>query len=279
MESEFTIYSYFQKSKKLRNLLTRTKALVLRETKFRDQSKICLVFTEHFGTLSVMLKGVRNPKNQMNGLFSTGNMVEMVFYRKNNRDLHLVRDARLLYSPLSAAPDLERFSAIYQLVATLREVTGSEDPHHLLFNALELTMEQLCHPESPNYQLLLTWFLLRLTTLLGFEPGLDRCVLTGEHLDCGNTEGVWFLFDPGGIALPGPGSRSGTEKRWLSGAAWGLLCSLRGQTGTLQPTGPQSRDAASLLSEVLQDYCSSHAEHAPGKKNRQILSRLASGTE
>ncbi|MBF0586345.1 DNA repair protein RecO [Prosthecochloris sp. N3] len=259
-------------------MLEKTRGFVLREVKFRDQSKICQLFTERFGTISVILKGVRSPKNRMSGLFSTGNMVELVLYRKHNRDLHLVRDARLLHSPLAAMPDLERFSAMYRLVETLREVTGTEEPYPALFGALALALEQICRTGEHDYEMMLAWFLARMASILGFEPEIDRCVLSGRPLrpldDDAYSNGFWLLTDPGGIALTGPGSTSSVGKQSVSADAYLLLCTLCGRRREMPANHRPSHAATMELSNLLQDYCTAQVDHQPHEKNRRIISRL-----
>ena len=259
-------------------MLVKTRGVILKEIKFRDQSKICPVFTEHFGKISVILKGVRNPKNKLSGVFSTGNMVELVIYKKQNRDLHLVSDALLLQSPMSARPDMERFTTIYQLIETLKQVTGSEEPHPMLFRFLAATIEELCKPER-DYQLVLAWFLIRLVTVLGFEPELEQCVISGEPLipaaeAMAPDENLYFLFDPGGIAFAGPSALIRSEKRALPALSFRLLRWLSRQNIDALPDIRIPEEHPRRLCELLQDYCAVHIDHNPPVRNRRIISQI-----
>ena len=59
-------------------MIVKTRAVILREIKYRDQSKICSIYTRDFGKMSVIIKGARNPKNRLSSLFNAGNVVDLV---------------------------------------------------------------------------------------------------------------------------------------------------------------------------------------------------------
>ncbi len=262
-------------------MLVKTKGVILREIKFRDQSKICPVFTEHFGKISVLLKGVRNPKNKLSGLFSTGNMVELVLYKKQNRDLHLVSDALLLQSPMSAEPDMERFTTLYQLIETLKLVTGSDEPQPALFGFLSTTLEEMCKPDR-DFQLLLAWFLIRLVAVLGFEPELEQCVISGEPLfPAAETmppdQELSFVFDPGGVAFAAPAATQRAEQRPIPALSFRLLRWLSRQNIDALQGIDIPAEHPRRLCDLLQDYCAMHIDHLPSVRNRRVISQIRPG--
>ncbi|MEI6639879.1 MAG: recombination protein O N-terminal domain-containing protein, partial [Chlorobium sp.] len=81
-------------------MIVKTRSVILRETRYRDQSKICLLYTREFGKMSVIVKGARNPKNRLSSLFSPGNVVDIVLYKRDGREIQLVSDGNLVFSPM-----------------------------------------------------------------------------------------------------------------------------------------------------------------------------------
>ncbi len=162
-------------------MIVKTRAVILRETKFRDQSKICSIYTREFGKMSVIIKGARNPKNRLSGLFSAGNVVDLVLYKKSSRDIQLVSDGNLVLSPMVPAPDMERFAILYRIIDFVRHTTENDEKNLPLFTLLAGTLEQLYHPDG-NFPQLYAWFLLRFVSVLGFQPSLQKCVFSGEEL-------------------------------------------------------------------------------------------------
>ncbi|ASQ89681.1 DNA repair protein RecO [Prosthecochloris sp. GSB1] len=260
-------------------MLAKTQGIVLRETKFRDQSKICSLYTRDFGRISVILKGGRNPKNRLSGIFSTGNLLEIVIYRKENRDIQLVREARIVHSPLTAEPDLERYSALYQLIETVKSATRGEERNTRLFDALSVTIERLCSPAG-DYNVLLAWFMLRLITSLGFEPSLDRCVLTGREIrplvrqDA--IDRLFLLYEQGGVAVAPKNAASGADRQLLPLSVYLLMIALRDidvrSIDDLEPSGKTGKQ----LCDILQNYCARHGEHEPRPKNRTVITQILS---
>lgn len=258
-------------------MIVKTRAVVLREIKYRDQSKICLLMTREYGQLSVILKAVRNPKNKMSGLFSPGNIVDTVIYKRSTRDLQLTSDASLVLSPLSQEPDLERFGVLYRVLDIVRHASGPEEKNLPLYTLLHSTIERLCAPEG--FMPTLAWFLLHLAGVLGFEPSIDRCVFSQEELlpaisSCGLRE-LHFVHDPGGFALPNAQAAIDSLLQPVPVEHYLLLHALcRGPENGSIPGLPDAEVAA--LCDLLQDYCSRHLEHMPHRKHLDIVSRLIS---
>ncbi len=260
-------------------MLAKTLGIVLRETRYRDQSKICALYTRDFGRLSVILKGGRNPKNRLSGIFSTGNLLEVVFYRKEHRDIQLASEGRIIRSPMSAEPSLDRFSAVYRLIDIVRHATGHEGRNVRLFDTLAGTLEKLCSP-CRDFDIVLSWFLLRLIADLGFEPSLDRCPVTGRSImplvRTGAAGNLALLYEPGGVAIAEKAPAAGADRQPLPVPAYLLMTALRDidirAIDNLEPSGATGKQ----LCDILQNYFARHSEHEPRGKNRRILSQILS---
>ncbi|NTU93855.1 MAG: DNA repair protein RecO [Chlorobiaceae bacterium] len=259
-------------------MIVKTRAVVLREIKYRDQSKICLLLTREYGQLSVILKAVRNPKNRMSGLFSAGNIVDVVIYKRSTREIQLASDASLVLSPLSQEPDLDRFAALYRVLDLTRHASGPEEKNLQLYTLLASTIERLCEP-GVSIQSSLAWFLLRLAGVLGFEPSIDRCVFSRQELLAAihsrELDELHFVHDPGGFALPGAGAAFDCSLQPVPVERYLLLRAIAPDGGNASiPEADPSEFAA--LADLLQEYCSRHLERMPHRKHLDIVSRLIS---
>ena len=260
-------------------MLTKTRGLVLREIKFRDTSAVCALYTRDFGRVSVILKGGRNPKSRFSGLFSTGNLLEVVLYKGNNRNLFPVREARIIKSPMTPEPDMERFSAIYRLIDIVRNTTGNEEKNVHLFDVLARTIEMLCKP-CRNTDTAVAWFLLRLVSNTGFEPSIEYCVLTGSRimsvLEEKPESSLYLVYDPGGVALQSKAVLSRQAGQPLPGSVYLLMSTIAGigveSIDNIEISPGDSR----MLCDILQNYCSMHSDYQTPGKNRKIISQLLS---
>ena len=255
-------------------MIVKTRAVVLREIKYRDQSKICLLLTKEFGQVSVILKAVRNPKNRMSGLFSAGNIVDTVIYRRSTREIQFASDASLVLSTLSQEPDLERFGVLYRVLDLARHSSGPEEKNIPLFTLLSSTIERLCCA-TDGFQATLVRFLLQLVGVLGFRPSIDRCVFSGEEIDPAiralNLRELYFVHDPGGFALPGARATFDSLLLPVPVERYRLLRAIAAnEAQAADPT-----DVVALC-DLLQEYCARHLEHLPHRKHLEIVSRLVS---
>ena len=258
-------------------MIVKTRAVILRETKYRDQSKICSIYTREFGKMSVIIKGARNPKNKLSGLFSAGNVVDLVLYKKSGRDIQLVSDGNLVLSPMVPVPNIERFAVLYRIIDLVRQTTENGEKSLPLFTLLTGTLEQL-YSNGINFQQLYAWFLLRFISLLGFQPSLQRCVFSGEELvpaiNALKLTELYFVMNPGGLALPGAAGENFVTKRLIPVR---LAMQLSTLAATRLPAGNSiSADAADIdtICDLLHEYCELHLEHVRSRKNLAIVSQM-----
>jgi len=260
-------------------VIVKTRAVVLRDIKYRDQSKICLLLTREYGQVSVILKGGRSAKSKTGMLFSPGNLIDAVLYKKGNRDLQLASDASLVKSPLSETPDLERFSVLYRVLDLVRYASGPEEKNVPLFTLVAATIERLCDTER-DFQPILAGFLLRLVSVLGFTPVLKRCVFSNYDL-LGSIEEMQldellFVHDPGGFALPGSAIPMGTAIQRVPVSHYLFIRALAA-TGSQAACPEASPEEVSAVTALLQEYCARHLGRMPHRKHLDIVSRLISG--
>ena len=258
-------------------MIVKTRAVVLREIKYRDQSKICSIYTKDFGKISAIIKGARNPKNKLSGLFCAGNVVDLVLYKKNNRDIQLVSDGNLILSPMVPAPDLERFSILYRIIDLVRQTTEREEKNLSLFTLLAGTLQQL-YRNDINFQELYTWFLLRFVSILGFQPSLRFCVLSGEELlpaiKAMNHTELYFVMNPGGLALTGAIGECSSKKHLIPIRLAMLLHTLASTRHPASDSIKADPGDIETLWNLLQEYCSIHLGHTRQDNNLSIVSQI-----
>lgn len=258
-------------------MIIKTRAVVLKELKYRDQSKICSIYSREFGKMSVIIKGARNPKNKLNGLFSAGNVIDLVIYRKNNRDIQLVSDGNLVTSPMVPEPDINRFAVLYNIIDLVRLTTENDEQNIQLFTLLTSTLERL-YGKCEDFRLLYAWFLLRFVSLLGFQPSLKRCVFSREEtsqvIECGSAGSLYFVMNPGGLALSRAALGSPAIKHLVSSGTAALLLALESTRLAGIDTLPADPADTGFAVNLLEEYCSRHFEHAMSRKNLAIISQI-----
>jgi len=102
--------------------IIKTDAIVLRKINFGDTSRIAQFYSYDYGKISAIIKGARTPKSKIGRMVDTLNLVQLIFYKKETRDLQLVKDVDLIKHYSHIKDDYERMkyaSAVIELLSNL----------------------------------------------------------------------------------------------------------------------------------------------------------------
>jgi DNA repair protein RecO (recombination protein O) len=156
--------------------LITTKALVLRETKYKEADKMLTALTETEGKLSVKAAGALRKGCKFSAATDVLTYSELTLFGKNGR--WSINEAQTLEQFLPLRQELSSLSlGIY--FAELTEAVSDEDSPNpellrLCLNALFALSRALFEPEHIKAA-----FELRLMCLSGYEPALDDCASCG----------------------------------------------------------------------------------------------------
>lgn len=153
-------------------MIRKTEAVILRTQPMGDTSLLLHVYSRDSGRLSLIAKGARSPKSRPRlALLQPGQLLQVIYYHKPNRDLHTLSEFNLLHRPhyrlahparnLYALLACEIFSGCYKT----EEEIGAEEPFHVLRDAM-LLFDQ----ESVSGFDAFSDFLLGLVVRLGLLP-------------------------------------------------------------------------------------------------------------
>ena len=77
-------------------MLIATNAIVLKRIPYSDTSLICRIFTEDWGKVTILAKGVLRPKNVTGALLEPVNHIHIQYYNKSNRDIQILKNANFV---------------------------------------------------------------------------------------------------------------------------------------------------------------------------------------
>lgn len=162
--------------------ITSTKAIVMNSIKYGDSSLIVRLYTEEYGLVSYMLKGVlKSKKGKLKAAyFQPLTLLSVVCSHQEKRSLQSLRDAQVTYMYQKIPLDIVKQSVAMFLSEVLSHSIKEEETNQLLFQYLENSFIWLdSHENSSNFHLL---FLLKLTKFLGFYPDTTENNFIGFHL-------------------------------------------------------------------------------------------------
>jgi len=164
-------------------------AVVLKSENWRETSKILTLFSQRFGKIKVIAKGARDPKSRLAGNLELFSQISIVFYKKENTDLHLLSQVDLMQPLPKIQNDLKRFSYASAVAELLNKLTESEEVHPGLFSLSWETLQNLEDAPVDKLDNYLWSYALKLASALGYRPKLQACIecnkkesLSGEQL-------------------------------------------------------------------------------------------------
>jgi DNA repair protein RecO (recombination protein O) len=189
--------------------IIKTKAVVIGKTNYSDSSLVVTLFTEHNGKVSAIVKGARSPKSKLALIIDTLNLIEVIFYRKESRELQIVSSADLISHFPNIKNDLESTKYAFAVLEVLRNLTIENESNERLFKGLVRILEHFENKkELPS--VLFARFFMFLISETGYEIILEKCNICGKELNGDNEVG--YNYSTGFICKECFESHSGFEK-------------------------------------------------------------------
>ena len=148
---------------------TKTKAIVLKTTKYQETSLIVKCYTQ-VGVKSYFLKGILKSKKNKSKIayFQPFTILDLVVTHNDKGNLNYINDIAIAYPLHQIHTNIYKSTIVLFLTEILNTVLIEEEENTMLFSYLENALIWLdTHNKTANFHLL---FLLDLTKYLGFYP-------------------------------------------------------------------------------------------------------------
>ncbi len=184
--------------------IEKTEAVVLRAINYRDTSKIVTFYTKRYGKMSAIAKGARNPKSKFGSLFQPLNYLQIVFYRRESRQLQYVSSSDFVKYFKSLTASVEKFSIAMSLIEIVNRVMHDEEENEQVFVLLVDSLMELDKKET-SPQNVFVHFGLHLAIDLGFSPNFENCLIcksklpfAGKQIGIQNEKKICYVVEKGG---------------------------------------------------------------------------------
>lgn len=159
--------------------IVKTEAFVLSRINFRDSSNIVSLFTKGFGKLSAIVKGARNPKNKIGLTIDPPNHLQIIMYKKDNRELQLLTGADIISHYSHIKNDLEKLKYVYAILELVNKLIPENENNLRLFTGLERILS-LYNTTEEHPEVLFGRFFMFFLKEIGYEIQLDKCTSCGK---------------------------------------------------------------------------------------------------
>lgn len=236
-------------------MLLKTRCIILHQIKYSDSGLIVQAYTRESGRLSFMIKGMRSKRSgKHNALFQPLSMLDVILYYKESRNIHLLREFSVSYTPSGIYSDVRKSCIAVFLGEIMSSVLREESQNYELFDHIESSVKYLNETITgfSNFHIA---FLIGLCSYLGFEPG-KRTAGDNRYFD---------LVDGKFVAIPPAHGYYANEA--ISDIFAGFFSSSYGSMSSIPLTG-------SLRNEVLETIIKYYSIHLPLLKKVNSLQVL-----
>ncbi|MGB9696684.1 MAG: DNA repair protein RecO [Ignavibacteria bacterium] len=153
-------------------MIIETDAIVIKNFRYNDSSKIVTLYGEHTGKFSALVKGVRSIKSRNVGVFENLNLIKVSFRKKYNRDLQLLSRAESVATFNGIKSNLDCLNYAYRIIELVNKTTGEFDSDSNLYTLLKTSLLALDKNIQGGYIKVYLNFLLSIAHLHGISPDI-----------------------------------------------------------------------------------------------------------
>jgi DNA repair protein RecO (recombination protein O) len=176
--------------------IVKTEAVVLSKLNYSDSSKIVSLFTLSNGRMSAIVKGGRGKNSKTGTIVDPLNVIDVVFYKKESREIQLVSDGVLLLHNSNIREDFERLKYSYAVLELVRNLTLENEANERLFNGIKRILF-LLDTEKELPEVLFCRFFFFFLQEIGYEIQVKQCSVCHKDLTKNGT--FFFNYDKGMI--------------------------------------------------------------------------------
>lgn len=170
------------------------KGLVFRSVDYGDTSKIVTVFTEDKGFISLMARGVKNPKSKKQNLVAS--FTEIYFEANRSGDFYYLKDGEIINDNLNLRQGLINIY-LGQLFLDIVERTSIKDQiekdHYSLLTKSLSALNNNSNKE--DILKIANMFLIKYISMIGYKPSIFSCLKCKKR----KFKQVYFSKELGGI--------------------------------------------------------------------------------
>jgi len=178
--------------------IIKCRGFVLKTSPFKESSLIASVFTNKMGKVKLLAKGVRRPKSKMCGAMEPFSFDEIIFYKREFKEIYTLSDAVVIDSFPEIRSDPYKVSGAMVLCEFFDKTLPMEETDTTAFSELFRFLKNLQKADPHGVRALVVGHLVRAFSGSGVMPHLDDCVRCHKPIGSGNGK-VDFSVSAGGV--------------------------------------------------------------------------------
>jgi len=173
----------------------KTTGFVLRTLNYSESDLIVTFYTHDFGKLKGIAKGAKRSKKRFANVFEPFSLTRIIFTRKSRDTLAFIESCDIIDHYPSLRQDMEKTLMASYFIDLTDHFSPEGKKNERLFELLQNFLVMLSREKATDA--MVRFFEMRLLSLAGFEPALDRCIICKAPITNGNH--YYFFAHEGGI--------------------------------------------------------------------------------
>ena len=164
----------------------KTSAIVIKTLDYGESDRIVTLYTSDFGKIKGIAKGAKKSKRRFSNALELFTLSKLIFFDKRESGLVRIEECDIVDAFPTIREDIRKIAFGCYFAELVDETTAEREANTDLFNTLKVFLSLLSNGEAETQ--ILRVFEIRLLSLLGYRPELNRCLRCNEP------------FEPGGQA-------------------------------------------------------------------------------
>lgn len=158
----------------------KTKGIILVENNMGDYDKMITMLTPGLGKIGCHAKGARRPRSSLMAGTQFLCFGEYLLFKGNNTyNINSCEPIEIFYN---IRIDYDKLNYVAQIIKIICDVTNENDNSYRILQLLLNTLYTISELEK-NLDLVLSIFKIRLLSILGFTPRIDKCKNCEEEMN------------------------------------------------------------------------------------------------
>jgi DNA repair protein RecO (recombination protein O) len=174
-------------------MLHTTRGIVFHTIRYSDTSAVVKIYTEEFGLMSFLVKGLYSRKSAIRAaVFGHLALLDLIVDKREHKSMHFIREVSLNRTVSDFRDSMTRSAILLYLNELLYKCIKEEECNRPLFGFIVTALQNL-EKQELSVQAFHLLFMLRLTGFLGFSPRLAKTD-AGSYFDM--EEGLFLDSEP-----------------------------------------------------------------------------------
>lgn len=164
--------------------IIKTKGIIIAEHNMGDYDKMVTMLTPGLGKISCAAKGARRPKSSLLAGSQYLCFGEYILYKgASSYNINSCEPIEVFYN---VRIDLDKLETVADITKLIQKVTTENQNSYKILQLVLNTVYAISETDK-NLKLIMSIFKLRLMSILGFAPSINKCI------NCGDVENIKYF--------------------------------------------------------------------------------------